>query len=681
MTIAAISFGLGTHLAALLWVVIQACAGARLLGWLGVRDVRSHERMLFGWAAGFSLVTACLMGLTLAGGVSGIAVLALFGVMAAFSWPVAQELAADAVRVARASDLRTKLTVSLGTVVLVLWATPLFVETLLPNSDWDSALYHLPLAERYLDGSLWGHDPYFPAFSFAGAVNLQYAALLSLDLEAAITPLNYQINVLLLITTLALGRRIGGRSCSLWAVAVFSTTPLLWQLGADPRIDGFLCLTVLLAAYALVGFVQEGKDVQLKLAAVALGAALGCKYTALPFVAAIGGVGIAYRLWGSMGSRGLIRLLATTTLLVAIPNAGWYAANFAIHADPVFPMLRGNYFETSEGERVHLARADTEELFEHMQDPDAQRLLAVFEQVPRSDAPSHLLDLWSLVWHPDRYAVKPNHGLGLLVLLSLALPLALPGGPERRRGAIVVWALGWGGFAVLGSQTNLLRYVAPVLPMLAAAAALVITRIPVRGIRIAIGLIVVALLVQDFRAEQRQLEKLHPELALGTPSAWQDDGVRIGWLQRVGYNFTPPVAYAVEQINAMLADGRMPADSRILMVGEGKGRLLDCESIPDSSWFAHRFVAELQRAGRDHTVLATRLRAQGVTHVLFNRAYYQWVMRETGTARSRLAFAIAHLDRFLNEHGHLILQVDEPERLPGGGMKLFDIRKTGRDPQ
>ncbi len=110
-----------------------------------------------------------------------------------------------------------------------------------------------------------------------------------------------------------------------------------------------------------------------------------------------------------------------------------------------------------------------------------------------------------------------------------------------------------------------------------------------------------------------------------------------------------------------------------MMVGEGKGRLLDCESIPDSSWFAHRFVAELQRAGLDHTVLAARLRAQGITHVLYNREYYQWVMSETATARSRLAFAIAHLDRFLGEHGRLLFQ--------GAGMKLFDIREAGTDPR
>ena len=67
------------------------------------------------------------------------------------------------------------------------------------------------------------------------------------------------------------------------------------------------------------------------------------------------------------------------------------------------------------------------------------------------------------------------------------------------------------------------------------------------------------------------------------------------------------------------------------------------------------------------------MRSQGVTHVLFNREYYNWVTTETRTARSRLAFAIAHLDRFLKGYGHLLYE--------GGGMKLFDIRQTAADPR
>ena len=48
---------------------------------------------------------------------------------------------------------------------------------------------------------------------------------------------------------------------------------------------------------------------------------------------------------------------------------------------------------------------------------------------------------------------------------------------------------------VAAGLSNLLRYVAPVLPMLAVSAGALIARIPFRGIRIAIGLFAVALLV------------------------------------------------------------------------------------------------------------------------------------------------------------------------------------------
>ena len=363
---------------------------------------------------------------------------------------------------------------------------------------------------------------------------------------------------------------------------------------------------------------------------------------------------------------GLTGLLAACALLVAVPNAAWYAANLALHDDPLFPMLRGNYIETPEGEQIRLPRADREEAEAHLQDPDVKARLATFGNAPALESPTNLFDLPEILRNPDRYSVKPNHGISPLLLLSLALPFALPLNPERRRGALVLWVLGWGGYALLGSQTNLVRYVAPVLPMLAAVSAALIARTPWRSARIAAGLFVVALLVRDFQAERQKLVLLRPEQALESPTAWHDPDARIRWLKTVGYNFTPPVAYAAEQINAMLLDGRMPEHSRILMVGEGKGRLIDCESIPDSSWFAHRFVAELRNAGLDHAVLAEHLRGQGITHVLYNRAYYEWVSSDTATAHSRLAFALTHVERFLDRHGTRLYR--------GGGIELIDIR-------
>lgn len=670
MTTAAFSLGVGAHLAALAILAVQVCVGARLLGWLGLRDsLRTHEQVLFGWAAGFSLTTLAFMLLVGSGALGPVSVLVVLALCAAVSFGVSRELAVASWRALRTLDLAMKVSVGLGIVALGFWVWPHLLETLLPNSDWDSALYHLPLAEHYLEGSLWGRDPYFPAFSFPGAVHLLYAALLALGLESAITPLNFHLTVLLLLCTVAVAGTIGGRSASIWAAVAFTTTPILWQLGVDPRIDGFLCLAVMLAVYALVSFVKCGRDEHLKLAALALGVAIGCKYTALPFVLAIFAVGLAFRLLGKNGQQGARRLaplLATSALLLAIPNGAWYAANLAIHGDPLFPLLRGNYIVSTSGERIRLARADEEEAEAHLQDPAIKERLRSFENIRVADPPTHLFDLVDLLRNPDRYSVKPNHGIGPLLLLSLALPLVLRRS-ERRRPALIVWALAWGGYALLGSQTNLLRYAAPVLPMLAATTGLLIARVPVRAIRIVIGIAALVLLVRDYQTEERKLQLLRPDLALtAQPSIWRDDAARIRWLKQVGYNFTPPMAYATEQIDALLASGRMPKSSVVMMVGEGKGRLLDCDFLPDSSWFAHRFVGELRNAGLDHAMLAEGLRAKGVTHVLYNRDYYTWVISETQTARSRLAFALIHLEDFLDRYGTLLFE--------GAGMQLFALR-------
>ena len=120
----------------------------------------------------------------------------------------------------------------------------MLVQTALPNSDWDSALYHLPLAERYLEGKLWNSDPLFSANSFPGGVSLVYAVFLGFGIEAAVIPYNFLFVLLNLAAAYALGARLGDHRAGDWAVLVCSGLHVLWQQGLDPRIDGFLSLFV-----------------------------------------------------------------------------------------------------------------------------------------------------------------------------------------------------------------------------------------------------------------------------------------------------------------------------------------------------------------------------------------------------------------------------------------------------
>ena len=129
---------------------------------------------------------------------------------------------------------------------------------------------------------------------------------------------------------------------------------------------------------------------------------------------------------------------------------------------------------------------------------------------------------------------------------------------------------------------------------------------------------------------------------------------------------TPAMALATRQINGFIRNGRMQHDGLVLMVGEGKGRLLDCRYLPDGSWFLHRFAAELANAGNDVDVLASRLREQGVTHVLYNRGYFEdWVLSNTRTDPARIARAQVQLERLLADRGRTILKAP--------GMELVEL--------
>jgi hypothetical protein len=329
-------------------------------------------------------------------------------------------------------------------------------------------------------------------------------------------------------------------------------------------------------------------------------------------------------------------------------------------------MLRGDYLLDEAGERIHLARGDEDPAAEWLDDARVKRRLAELAGRSQTESPTHLLDLVDLLRAPDRYAVKPAHGMGALLLLSLALPLALPARPERRRAAILVGLLGWGSFALLGSQTALLRYAAPALPLLAAATGLVLSRVPWQTLRVAIAAVALVLLVRDYQTQEHKLELLQPELVLSAePSPWRDPAARLAWLKQVGFNFTPPMAHLVEAVAKEHAAGRIDEHCRIFMVGEGKGRLLPCDFLPDASWFAHRFVAELTNADLDLDRIAKSLHSRGVTHVLYNRDYYDWVLSDTNTSPARVAFALAHLEHFLEANARPLIRV--------GGLGLFEL--------
>jgi hypothetical protein len=674
------ALGIAVHLVALVLLMLQAGLGARILARLRwdrlVED--GLERALFAWTAGFVATSASLMLLSAVGLLGPTSVLLTALGMAILAAPCIREAASALMSARREAwrsiDGRRGLAIAAAVGLLggcAIWLVPIVVQTLLPNADWDSALYHLPLASRYLGGELFNTDPQSGFYSFPGAVSLLYAALIALGLEAALIPLNFQVVLLGVAASWALGKRLGGSTrAGVWAAAILCTNHVIWQLAVDPRIDGFLAFFLAMAFLALARFWGSGRDPgSLPLLALALNAALGCKYTGLLFAGGLSVIAFGLLAWRRPSALS-VRLIARYSFVLLVPGGLWYAANVALHGDPVYPMLRGSYFHDAQGDKRYLLPALEPYVEQGQRDPAIrQRTLRLMSRAA-APVPSHLFNLYDIVNEPNRYSVKPNHFVSPLLVLSLFLPLVSWGKTQRRtarfeirRGeASLVWVVSLAFYALLASQTNLVRYIIPLLPVFAATAGCTVAAISARSWHALWAVLSALLLIQNWNAERRKVSVLAARPYLS------GEIDRVEWLKRVGYNLTPAMGAMIDEVNRRIADGAMSETDRLLMVGEGKGYLLECSHLPDSSWFLERWLVELMNANLDHRVLRARLQSEGVTHILYNHGYFEWVRSETDTPPERLAFGMVELERFLKTYGVTLHE--------GDAIDLVKLRPT-----
>lgn len=650
-----------------LWILVRV--GGRITSALGWAEGLESEipRLLAAWVVGFVASTAAGLVLVPLGLLNGpvVTVLGSFVILDAVRevWLRRRGQARPPATGAQRPGMPRRRTLAVAALILV-WAVPYAIQTLLFNADWDSASYHLPMAGRYLEGQLWNTDPSLSSLSFPGAMHLIYAGMLAVGAEAAIIPFNAWLSLLTLVATWRLGRVLGGRSAAWWAAAVLMACPLVWQLGLDPRIDGALALFCTLACLFFLGWRMTGRrEPFLPLAALSLSAALGTKYTALPLAACLGAATLVWqrrdreRIGADPASRGQLSRNFVLLALVLLPNGAWYVANASIHGDPIFPLLRGAYVRDASGD-LSLETA----LAEHGQELErhGEAAIAMAEHQRRRE--SHdLFDLWSLLTDPDAHADKPDHGLGPLLLLALLLPLAWGGlQPATRAPLLVLLAAACVHWIALGSRSHLARYLLPIVPILALGAGLVLARWRHRLVQLPAALLVLGLLAGQVRAQWQQLARLDAGGLLSGAVT------RIEWLADVGYNSSPSMARFTAFANAEHAAGRLGSSPRIFMIGEGKARLLTTGALPDFSTFGQGWLAALLEADFDHDTLKRQLRDAGVTHVLYGAGYYIWVLGHARIDTALLAFEVDHLRRFAAAHGRVIYNAD--------GVQVFALR-------
>jgi len=563
------------------------------------------------------------------------------------------------------------LAVTLG-VLLGVWSLPYLLQTLLPNTDWDAAMYHLPLAWRFIEGRIGELDPAFEHVSFPGAAHLFYAVLDLLGAPRGVTPLNFVFAAATLAGAWALARRFWGWRAGLWAAALVVATPIVWELGLDARVDGALAFYVLVGTWAfLMWWEDRSFRGALLLVGIAFGMAAGVKYPALVYLAVPWlGVAVGVGIDRVRGLRPDVVGLAAAVLLLVVPSSYWYARNAVVLGDPMYPVLHGLEYR-DEGGGLKPFEPEFRKLFAGLPPDDTlagDPLLARFfaaARTPMVPSPPHMFDVVDIIRRPERYErSKPGETVSVFLLAFLLLPFVI-----RRRNAWWLFVLVMAPFLVMGWRYYLIRYAMPTWPLMAVGAGAVLGRVRRAPV---VAALAGALLLLDVVgvplprspresafppnrgvvAQLAKMERNRPLAYLGGAES------RIQWLRRTGYHNLNTIVPWLSYIDQNVREGRISPTDTVLMVSEAKGELLLVDYLPDPLDWGYRWLSELARQDGDLDAMARSFRRRGIRFVLVN---YPNLLGQVGylTAHhDHMKMVLWSLDTFLGRYGRTVYDVD-----------------------
>ncbi len=369
-----------------------------------------------------------------------------------------------------------------------------------PPRGWDVMTYHLPRAVAWLQHGNLGHYGFSPAY-YPGNGEIAMLVTLFTGTDRLATVVQFPFALLGAVALYGLAREIGARERSAVAASLaFVLTPIvLFQTGIAKN-DLVIAATTLAGVFMLVRALRRHwstaeRRFALAVGGLALGLALGTKYTALPFVVAtVPVIAVAMAVvWGAgsassraslnglrSGEAWLLALRETCVFVawLAVPSTFWFAQNWIMTGNPFAPV------SVTFGEFVVFPGLDIAATFGNQQ----------FLYVPRVSS------WWVMPWY-DRasmgsYSSSVGFGAVFAVFFVPALvllahrALGRRGSPHRLRAfallsLIVVGVTAWwlGGF-------HLPRYLWPALALLYAPVALLFDEVGAKARAVLMGVFV-----------------------------------------------------------------------------------------------------------------------------------------------------------------------------------------------
>lgn len=326
---------------------------------------------------------------------------------------------------------------------------PFLVLPLYPPTAFDSTMYHLPFAIDYVENHRIAPVVHlrFPVFPQANEMLFALALLLFDDVTAQLI----QVLMMLVIAAALFGWGIRSYSprTGIWAAALWLASPMVIKLGASAYVDIGAGLFVTLGVYALFNFLSTRKIHWMALSGLFIGCAVASKYTALIFFPVLGTVvlfvALRHRKWG---------YLVTFALAAVITGAPWYLYNTYHTGNPVFPF--------------------SSQIFGYSY-WSPEDLTIVAGDLQAYGAGKTLISLLMLPWNLSLNQWETAYRLSPVHFLAFPLLLIVGASHSRMRGLVAVIAaymLYW------FSATQVLRYLALVLPILSLATAAMFDQIP-----------------------------------------------------------------------------------------------------------------------------------------------------------------------------------------------------------
>jgi hypothetical protein len=568
----------GAMLAVVAVLMVSTALGTRIIG-AGVGVVAAVPAC----ALGLSIVTLGGMGLAALGVLKPYVIWIMLASLAAVSYK--QIISLTRQLVSAALPTLTVLEAAL-TVVMLFALTVCLINCLAPLTANDALVYHLNLPRIYSSAGRLIRLPYNAYANMPHNGEMLYTLFYSIAGETGAKLAYFFTVIAAAAAVFTLARRFVDRTPALFASGIFLIQPLVLDHRIICNVDVLLAYLYLSAAVVAFDMWQGGRDKR-RLAALAVlaGFAMGIKYTAIaPCVT------LLVILLAGVPKRPGLKTVVAGIIIAAAVFSPWLVKNEAFVGNPVYPLLETRF----DGQNWDEAQAT-----------------ALMSWQRGMGMGRGITDYLLL---PVNIIMKGKPGLNytrfdgtMTPVLLMLVPLALLG---RRRSTSVLFAMAAIGFGFWAVTSQQLRFLIPVIALLAVLGGVGLSnlaaRVSMRALTVVLALVVLAEISTLFVSDQYRKPFLASSFGDRLP-------VVTGLETRQAYLERSVQSYSMyEYINRTL-----PEDERVFLLWENRAYFLERPYLADSFFEASTLMRMAAKCASAE-ILKQRIRGQGYRYVVVN---------------------------------------------------------------